>query len=306
MVLTSPDLASSLHRWEIAEYISEGFVILACAGELIADLGASRLGEKRQKRLERWSTILLVAALTVSLKCLVRTNELSGMVIGSLGNMAEEAGTKARTAIADASTALSLGRDALAKAGAAQQSLSKAEEEAAQAQTAASSALTLARGARQEADSFERDIALAKKQAADIAKQLAPRTLNPSDWEAIGKQLKPFAAHFTGRQIALSSYSQDAEGIVFSLEIMECLTRAGISVDPAIGRSIPVGLVEMGVTITGPAEDGDFIKSLGTAISSRADDTLVHIEWNSAKYKDLAIRVGVKPIAGLPTVTQPK
>jgi hypothetical protein len=173
------------------------------------------------------------------------------------------------------------------------------------AQTASSNALTLSRSAREEADSFERDIALAKKQAADIAKQLAPRTLSPSDWEAIGKQLKPFAPRLAGRKIAISSYTQDAEGIVFSLEIMECLTRAGISVDPTIGRVMPVGLVEMGVTITGPTEDGDFIKSLGAAIHLRAD-TSVHAEWNSAKYKELAIRVGVKPIEGLPTVEQPK
>jgi hypothetical protein len=126
MISTSPDLASLLHRWEIAEYVSEGFVILGCLGELVADLGSNWLGETRQKRLERWSTILLVAALTVSLKCLVRTNELSGGVIGSLGTMAEEADGKAKTAIADASTALSLGKDALSKAGVAQQSLSRA------------------------------------------------------------------------------------------------------------------------------------------------------------------------------------
>ena len=96
MISTSPDLASLLHRWEIAEYVSEGFVILGCLGELVADLGSNWLGETRQKRLERWSTILLVAALTVSLKCLVRTNELSGGVIGSLGTMAEEADGKER------------------------------------------------------------------------------------------------------------------------------------------------------------------------------------------------------------------
>jgi hypothetical protein len=39
MIFTSSDLASLLHRWELAEYISEAFVILACAGELVADFG---------------------------------------------------------------------------------------------------------------------------------------------------------------------------------------------------------------------------------------------------------------------------
>ncbi len=94
MILAPSDVSSlsqSLHHWEIAEYVSEGFVILACGGEMVADVGEKWLGEKRKKRLERRSTILLVAALSVSLTCLVRTNELSGSVIGSLGDKAEEA-----------------------------------------------------------------------------------------------------------------------------------------------------------------------------------------------------------------------
>src|ERR1035441_9159508 len=90
-------LSQSLHRWELAEYISEGFVILACAGELVADLGVSWLTEGHKKHLQRRSTILLVAALSVSLICLVRTNELSGSVIGSLGDEAEDADRKAKT-----------------------------------------------------------------------------------------------------------------------------------------------------------------------------------------------------------------
>src|SRR5437868_9295345 len=162
MIFASPDFASSLHRWELAEYISEGFVILACAGELIADL-AERLGERRRKRLERWSTILLVLALTIGLKCLVRTNELSGSVIGSLGEQAQEADRKAKAAISDSSTALCQAKDALSKAGKAQESLAKAEKEASNAEMAASGSLALARNAKKEADSFEQDIAVARK-----------------------------------------------------------------------------------------------------------------------------------------------
>lgn len=79
MIFTASDVSSlsqSLHRWEIAEYVSEAFVILACAGEMVADLGEKWLGEGRKRRVERHSTMLLVAALSVSLICLVRTNEL--------------------------------------------------------------------------------------------------------------------------------------------------------------------------------------------------------------------------------------
>ena len=83
MILTASDV-SSLAGWERAEYISEAFVIVACAGELVADLGRKCLTRAHRDRVERLSTILLVAALSASLICLVRTNELSGNVIGSL------------------------------------------------------------------------------------------------------------------------------------------------------------------------------------------------------------------------------
>lgn len=166
-------LSRSLSRWEWGEYISEAFVIIACAGELIADFEVSWLTEERKKHLQRRSTILLVAALSVSLICLVRTNELSGSVIGSLGDSAKEADRKAKIAITDSSTALAQAKDALTKAGKAADSLGKAEDEANKAHTASSNALALSRGAREEADSFEQDIVSAKKQAADAESHLA-------------------------------------------------------------------------------------------------------------------------------------
>src|SRR6266478_1511566 len=179
MVLLSSELASSLHRWELAEYISEGFVIAGCAGELVALI--RRIPKRCREQIETWSTVVLVLALTIGLKCLIRTNELSGMVIGSLGEKAEEADNKAKTAIVDSSTALSQAKDALNKAGAAQSSLGKAESEARGAQTAASNALTLASGARKEADTFERDIKLAKDQAASAESHLAEALQKATD-----------------------------------------------------------------------------------------------------------------------------
>jgi hypothetical protein len=86
MTLIASDISSlseSLSHWELAEYIFEAFVIIACVGELVADLAT--LPESRKKHLERASTMLLVVALTLELICLIRTNELSGNVIGSLG-----------------------------------------------------------------------------------------------------------------------------------------------------------------------------------------------------------------------------
>jgi hypothetical protein len=293
--------SSQLWLWEHAEYVFGALVAIACIGEYLAEFDKHQWVAARKDGIAKRSTLLLIAALAFELICLIRTNQLSVIVIGSLGQKAEEASSKGEGAIRDASSALSLGKDALAKAGAAQQALSKAENEANQAQTASSNALTLARGARQEADSFENEIASAKEQAAGIAKQLAPRTLNAADWQAIGNKLKPFAPCLLGRKVTVSSYSLDAEGIVFSLEIIQCLTRAGIGFDPVVGRQIAVGMVDMGVKISGPTKDKEFILTVGNAIHDRAD-TDVYCEWDDSKYKELSIAVGARPVAGLPQV----
>ena len=88
MTFTASDielLSRSLSHWEWAEYIAEVFVIIACAGEIVADLEQPWLTEIRKKHIQTRSTWLLVAALSASLVCLIRTNELSGAVIGFLG-----------------------------------------------------------------------------------------------------------------------------------------------------------------------------------------------------------------------------
>jgi hypothetical protein len=171
MIFTASDVSSvsqSLQRWDWAEYISEAFVILACAGELVADLGENWLGEKRKKHLERRSTILLVAALSVSLICLVRTNELSGNVIGSLGDKADEADTKAKKSIEDSSTALSQAKDALTKSGEAEDSSGRAEDKAEKAKIATSGAMIVAQTAHTEANSVPQEIGKAAEQLRQV------------------------------------------------------------------------------------------------------------------------------------------
>ncbi len=171
MIFTASSVSSlsqSLHCWEWAEYISEAFVILACAGELVADLGENWLGEKRKRHLERRSTILLVAALSVSLICLVRTNELSGTVIGSLGDRADEADSKAQRAITDSGTALTKAGEATSKVGTAEDIAERAVEKSNKASSAASNALGLAHHA-EETLAWRR---LTKEQQGEIALSL--------------------------------------------------------------------------------------------------------------------------------------
>jgi hypothetical protein len=57
-----------------------------------------------------------------------------------------------------------------------------------------------------------------------LEKEIAPRTLDDAAREQMGKDLSKFSSHFSGRKVKVSSYSGDAEGIVFSLEIIDAGT----------------------------------------------------------------------------------
>jgi hypothetical protein len=136
MNLTASDVASlseSLSRWEIGEYICAGFVTIACAGEYVAEFTNWFTGgiKERKERLAKRSTLLLIVALSLELICLVRTNILSGMLIGSLSEKAEEADRKAKAALGNSAAAMSSAHEAGIAAGNAQQ---KADNVAMQAQ----------------------------------------------------------------------------------------------------------------------------------------------------------------------------
>jgi hypothetical protein len=94
-------LSRSLGRWEIAEYVCAGLVAVACAGEYIADFTDwFTCGVKEKKdRLAKRSTLLLIASLALELVCLVKTNSLSGRLVGSLSEKAAAADTKAQSAL---------------------------------------------------------------------------------------------------------------------------------------------------------------------------------------------------------------
>jgi hypothetical protein len=188
---TSSSVSTSLTRWEWTEYIAEAFVVLGCLGELVAEVGEKWLGERRSKRLERWSTVVLILALMVSLKALVRTNELSGFVIGSLGDKADRADAKAQTALADSATA----------SGEAAQSKLTAE------------------GAKIEADSTDKELDTVQSQVAAVSKKA--QTL---DWTMAQVQflssrylldpsgLKTELNAFRGMPIIFRSYLSDGDG----------------------------------------------------------------------------------------------
>ena len=155
----------------------------------------------------------------------------------------------------------------------------------------------------QDAAALRKEAEAEKLARVKLEKEIAPRTLDDPTRKKIGDELSKFAKHFSGRKVKVSSYSADAEGIVFSLEILDVMTKAGIDTEPLIGRLVPVGLVDLGVKITGPAGDEEFVRSLATAIHSHLVKEVsdVKAEWDP-KYTELTILVGVKPVAGLPRI----
>ena len=170
MILTPSDVGSlttTLSYWEVAEYCFGGLVAVACLGEYAADFTKwfTRGVEERKKRLAKRSKLLLIASLALELICLVRTNQISGRVIGSLDEKAERASQKSAQAIIDADTATGKAKAASGESGTAMIEAGKAKD-------AAGNAELLARGARKEADSFEADIKSARAQSGE-AKTLA-------------------------------------------------------------------------------------------------------------------------------------
>lgn len=203
MTLTPSEISSltdKLSYWELAEYVSCGLVAIACTGEFIANFTNwfTSGAEENKKRLEKLSTLVLIAALAFELVCLVKTNQISGRLIGSLDEKAEEASKKSERAITDADSAIDKALTA------------KTESETSKVE--ASKASLLAHDARQEADSFEKDIVSAKKQAAEAESHLAEALRQAADATAALNRLKaPRSIKSTPELIASLAQFKDLE-----------------------------------------------------------------------------------------------
>ena len=104
-----------------------------------------------------------------------------------------------------------------------------------------------------------------------LEKRLAPRTLDEKDRTSIANSLRRFTPDFVNREIKVSSYIIDAEGGVFALQVTDILNRAGIKVEPVIGRMMPIGLPDPGLYVRGPISDKDFIETLVKGLNSHLD-----------------------------------
>lgn len=236
-----------LGRWERVEYIAEGFGVLCCLGELVADVGEKWLGKTRSKHLERWSTIVLILALMVSLIALVRTNELSGFVIGSLGDKAEEADRKAKNAIEDADKAQTLARQASDMAGSAK--------------TTADTATLRVAAVSKKAGHIDGELAWAQRILG------ARHILNEAGLE------DNLTKEFKGKRIIFKSYVQDEEAFLLCKQLVSAARKPEVGViteDECADEPLLPHLPVTDLRITAPSREeaellGGIIKSAGVA-----------------------------------------
>src|ERR1035438_8081162 len=241
MTLTPSDVASltaTLTYWEYAEYASGALGALACVGEYIASFKPWFTGgnKERKERLEKRSTLLLIVALAAELICLVRTNQISGQVIGALD-------TKAASDEADA-----------------------AKIESGKARDAASVAELVARGARQEADSFEKEISKAQSDLTALKRRMADRHITPEQ----GTKLRKWLEAFPNKGVQITLVNSDSEVQGFANDLSDALAKLPGWVVAVDEIQTPGGRPSVAVVMESAATKADnlFADSLTFAIRS--------------------------------------
>lgn len=246
MTLTASEVTSltqTIDIWEFAEYTCTALVAVACFGEYIADFTEwwrrdrrfwKWFGpiEHRKDAVAKFSTLVLIGALAGELLCVVVTNQLSGKLVGTLGDRAQEAFAKSDIALNNA-------RSAVAQANSAMGQSKAASQQSDEANKSASSAVEVARAAHKEADSFEEDIISAKKQATEAESHLAEALTRAADASAQLQRINTprFIADASGLVEALKAYAgtrfafasvyPDHESFQLLMQIDDVLTRAG-------------------------------------------------------------------------------
>ena len=201
MILTASDVSSlgrALSRWEVAEYVFAGLVTVACAGEYLADFKDWFTGGDKAKkdRLAKRSTLLLIAALALELTCLVKTNSLSGQLIGSLDEKAGAADIKAQSAIEESSLAEN-------KASRADTSAGEAKHKTDAVAQQADALSTRMESASNKLGVLEQDI-IAQGPRSPLLVKAAPELV---------KQLEPFAGQRVGLFVCGRLGTQDQETV---------------------------------------------------------------------------------------------
>jgi hypothetical protein len=260
-------LATSLEHWEWAEYAACALVALGCTGEYVAeftDLWTGGLKE-RKDRLAKRSTLLLISALALELMCLVKTNSISGILIGSLSEKARAADLKAQSAV----------------------------DKSALAENEAGEALTESKAAKDAAGKAQENVGAVTKRAEEIDAGLAQTqwlmsARSVQDRDELADKLKQ---KFKGREVTLRSYTGDHEGWGLCMQLWYVAKSAEmIPLNECGWGQLEVPLVSP-LAVSGP--DVEETMTIGFMISNIGK--IFGGTTSGIKAPRLTIFVGVKP-----------
>jgi hypothetical protein len=329
MTPTAPDVASlakSLSCWEWIEYISAFAVMVACAGEYIAGFVDRFAGgdEERKRRLTKGSTLLLVIALSCEPLALFKTNQISGELTGSIAEQAKLASDSAEKALNDSNSSLIKSTNAATLAGQATTASGRAADESSKAEGAASNAQELSRSASQQVDSLRVqtsaltvDIKQAKRDAADLSKQLAEteaavrsRNLDQQKFASELRTIAPVPVKIE----TISDFEARRAGLVIKSALALVWPKDDILFVIRTDPASDVKFFFPGVSVTdtcGPtnphgADFASFKRCVDTekAVMKALDDSGIHTEQvpptdeSEIPQGSLLIRVGLRPMPG--------
>lgn len=221
------------------------FFALLVLFDVLAHLADDRARERILERIGLWFFAVAVFSEMIAYPYGQRNDTLSGQIIVSLDAKAEEARAKGKEAVAYSSTALSQAKDALAKAGAAQQSLAGAENDAKKAQAAASNALTLARSAESHLNDALERAARAEKSAQAAQEQVAPRKIKTENMTAFIRCL----GGLKGKRLWLVGQGGGPTEVTdFALQLDSAFKKAGVDFPGVNLPQVPGGVLP-GITV---------------------------------------------------------
>jgi hypothetical protein len=139
---------------------------------------------------------------------------------------------------------------------------SASDERIAAAKLAGDSALADAAHANEEARRLSVQAEELKAANLKLETEIAPRRLSDEQKKGISSALSGFAM----RTVRVTSYAQDLEAAVLSLQIVECLGAANIAVDDRRMTESPFGFISFGIFVFG--DDPQFVNTIARSLAS--------------------------------------
>lgn len=154
---------------------------------------------------------------------------------------------------------------------------------------------------REEIAASNERVAELNNETARLEKVVAGRQFTTEQISSIAVALNSFA----GRKVYLSSYSGDAEGVRFALQIKMALEKSKILVEDLVGKTVVGqgiaggGGLRFGIHVEGVPSDDDLIAAIGGALEKNGGfniGTITRPAMIIAERATLLIMVGLRPL----------